>query len=102
MSNLAINTPPSPQLMTDARKGHAIEETISTLAELFPATFVAERWQPHRPLKIGIGYDIVERGILTPAECRRVLGSYCQRRMYQIALAAGGARFDLNGRPRVR
>jgi hypothetical protein len=28
--------------------------TIAALASLFPRTFVAEQWQPHRPLKIGI------------------------------------------------
>jgi sRNA-binding protein len=68
---------------------------IAVLAELFPV-FAAERWQPHRPLKIGIHLDLVDRGVLLPDECR-VLRRYVSRRMYQCALAAGGPRFDLAG-----
>src|SRR5258708_6429429 len=100
MHDLAIYTPPSPQPNSLQRRRRAIEETIATLAELFPQTFIAEKWQQHKPLKIGIDIDLVERGVLTAGECARVLGRYCcGRRAYQMALAAGGPRFDLDGQP---
>ena len=35
------------------------------------------------------GTDLVERGVLLLAECHRVLGRYCHRRAYQLALAGG-------------
>jgi sRNA-binding protein len=73
--------------------------TITVLAELFPATFIAEQWQPHRPLKVGIHQDLVDRGVLLPGECRSVFRGYCSRLMYQRAIAAGGARHDLDGNP---
>jgi sRNA-binding protein len=69
---------------------------LETLAELFPNTFVAERWQPHRPLKHGIHFDLIAQGVLTLEETR-VLRFYVRRRMYQAALAAGGPRYDLDG-----
>jgi ProP effector len=70
--------------------------TLAILAELFPQTFAAEPWQPHRPLKVGIGDDLHSAGVLLPAECK-VLRWYVARRMYQVALAAGGPRYDLDG-----
>jgi hypothetical protein len=54
----------------------AVEEIIGLLAELFPATFIAERWQRHRPLKAGIHLDLIERGVLLPAECRALEHGY--------------------------
>jgi sRNA-binding protein len=41
---------------------------IGILAELFQETFVAENWRPHRPLKVGIANDLVERGVLQRSE----------------------------------
>jgi sRNA-binding protein len=77
----------------------AANSTIAVLADLFPAVFVAEIWQPHRPLKLGIHQDLIDRGILKLEECRAVFRYYCSRRMYQVALAAGGARYGLDGNP---
>jgi len=74
-------------------------QTIAALAELYPACFVANRWEPHRPLARGIHRELVERGILRPEECRLVLGLYVARPMYQRALAVGGARVNLAGNP---
>jgi sRNA-binding protein len=71
---------------------------ISALADLFPKTFIAERWDPHRPLKIGIDADLIATGILTPREVGSALHHYVTRRMYLVATAAGGPRFDLNGK----
>jgi sRNA-binding protein len=64
---------------------------------LFPSAFIAEKWKPHRPLKVGIHKDLIERGLLLPDECRIVLRRYCSRLMYQRAVAVGGPRFDLDG-----
>ena len=77
----------------------AQDDTIVSLAELFPAVFVADRWKPHRPLKLGIHRDLVDRGVLLSDECRAVFRRYCSRLMYQRALAAGGPRYGLNGEP---
>jgi sRNA-binding protein len=71
---------------------------IQTLAELFPNTFTAERYLPHRPLARGIRDVLVGRGVLKPEETR-ILRYYTSRRMYQVALAAGGDRYDLDGHP---
>jgi sRNA-binding protein len=67
------------------------------VAELFPV-FTAEPWQPHRPLKVGIHLDLVAAGILTPAEVAAAMRHYSSRRMYQVALTAGGPRYGLDGR----
>jgi ProP effector len=72
---------------------------IAALADLFPKTFTAERWKPHKPLKIGIHTDLIAAGILTPREVRNALAAYTKHRMYLAAVAAGGFRFDLNGNP---
>jgi ProP effector len=76
-----------------------LQELARVLAELFPATFTAEQWQPHRPLKCGIDRDLVDRGVLLVNEIRIVFRRYCSRLMYQRALAAGGPRYDLDGEP---
>jgi sRNA-binding protein len=78
------------------RLGAALQ-TLGVLAELFPAAFVAERWKPHKPLKIGIRDDLIATGLLTPSECKAALRLYIVRLQYQKALAAGGPRVDLDG-----
>jgi hypothetical protein len=55
-----------------------ISPIIETLADLFPATFVAERWRNHKPLARGIHLDLVARGVLTPEETK-VLRGYVRR-----------------------
>jgi sRNA-binding protein len=73
------------------------DTTIAALAALFPAAFSAEPWQAHRPLKVGIGNDLVARGMLGAREVNAALKRYVDRLMYQKCLAAGGARVDLEG-----
>jgi len=73
------------------------DTNIAVLAALFPATFCAEPWQAHRPLKVGIGNDLVARGVLGAQEVDAVLKRYVDRLMYQKSLAAGDARVDLEG-----
>ena len=72
---------------------------IAVLAEHFPAVFALERWQPHRPLKIGIKDDIAAAGIMPAEDIGPTLRLYVRRLQYQRALAAGGSRYDLNGEP---
>jgi ProP effector len=74
-----------------------IKAAIGTLCKAFPMLFVAERWMPHKPLKIGVHNDIIAAGILHPHEIRAAIGYYRGRLQYQRALAAGGPRYDLDG-----
>jgi len=76
-----------------------VDATIAALADLFPAGFLYERWQPHRPLKIGIDQDLIATGVLTKQEVRAVLWVYTRHYQYFVAIARGGPRFDLNGQP---
>jgi ProP effector len=73
------------------------DANIAALAALFPAAFSAEPWQTHRPLKVGIGNDLVARGVLGAPAVNAALKRYVDRLMYQKCLAAGGARVDLEG-----
>jgi sRNA-binding protein len=70
---------------------------IAALAALFPVAFSAKPWQTHRPLKVGIGKDLVARGVLGAPAVNAALKQYVDRLMYQKCLAAGGARVDLEG-----
>src|SRR5258708_36965420 len=73
------------------------DTNILALAALFPAAFSAQPWRAHRPLKVGIGNDLVARGVLGAREINAALKRYVDRLMYQKCLAAGGARVDLDG-----
>jgi sRNA-binding protein len=84
------------QLTKAERKRQAIA-ALARLAELFPACFAADASGPHRPLKIGIHRDLIERGV-QPCEAQ-ALRLYARRAAYQAALIAGGPRYDLYGNP---
>jgi sRNA-binding protein len=73
------------------------DDNIAALAALFPAAFSAEPWRAHRPLKVGIGDELVARGVLGAREVNAALKQYVDRLKYQKCLATGGARFDLEG-----
>src|SRR5258708_12521842 len=73
------------------------DTNILALAALFPAAFSAQPWRAHRPLKGGIGNDLVARGVLGAREINAALKRYVDRLMYQKCLAAGGTRVDLDG-----
>jgi sRNA-binding protein len=75
----------------------AARQHIAALSELFPACIVADKWETHRPLKVGMHADLLATGLLTPREVRNALVVYTGRLQYQRALAAGGPRFDLDG-----
>jgi ProP effector len=72
---------------------------IAVLAMHFPAVFVLDGWQSHKPLKIGIREDIAAAAIMPAEDIGPALRLYVRRLMYQRALAAGGPRHDLNGEP---
>ena len=73
---------------------------LTRLAERFPQTFVLEKYQPHRPLKVGIAADIKARcPDLTSRERGRALAAYTNRIMYLRGLVEGAARIDLDGNP---
>jgi sRNA-binding protein len=48
-------------------------------------------------LKVGIGNDLVARGVFSASEVNAALKRYVDRLTYQKCLAAGGARVDLDG-----
>lgn len=60
---------------------------------------ISDAWKAHKPVAVGIDKVLIERGVLLQSESRAVMRSYTRRRMYQIALAAGGARYGLDGEP---
>jgi sRNA-binding protein len=78
-----------------AREIHAL---IAELAQRFPQAFVANTWEPHRPLAIRVGNAILaECPDMPPKVLRLALGSYTKRLPYRQAVAAGGPRFNLAG-----
>jgi ProP effector len=98
-ANSSITAPPPRQQSIVPPAGSDGQELIAVVAELFPAVFVADRWKPHKPIKIGIHQDLIDSGVLQPDECRILLRRYCSRLMYQRAVAAGGLRYGLDGEP---
>jgi sRNA-binding protein len=56
-----------------------------------------EPWQARRPLKVGIGNDLVAPGVFGAREVNATLKRYVDRLTYQECLAAGGTRIDLDG-----
>jgi sRNA-binding protein len=73
-----------------------IDAMIGALSELFPA-FRAQAWEEHQPLTCGIDRQLVDTGALSADEAGAVMHRYVRRRMYQVALAAGGPRYNLDG-----
>jgi ProP effector len=76
-----------------------MDAALARLVEAFPQTFVLERYQPHRPLKVGIAADIAARcPELKRPVLSAVLTGYANRVMYLKAMTAGTARIDLDGK----
>jgi sRNA-binding protein len=89
-------------LMSKASKRNAIARAnrgIARLCEDFPAAFVAERWQEHRPLKVGVHVDINTLETLSPKETLATIRAYTSRPQYLKSLTPGAARVDLFGDP---
>jgi sRNA-binding protein len=82
---------------TKAERKRQAVAALARLAELFPACFAVDTSGLHRPLKIGIHRDLIERGV-QPCEAQ-ALRLYTRRAAYQAALIAGGPRYDLYGNP---
>ena len=78
--------------------GQDMRTALACLAEWFPQAFTLEPYLPNRPLKVGIGHDILVRcPALTARERCAVLHQYVSRVMYLRACVAGAARVDLDG-----
>jgi sRNA-binding protein len=67
------------------------------LAAQFPNTFVANKRAPHRPLAIGIGAELLARGIIPAEDLNGIMRCYTSRLAYQQSVWRGGARFGLDG-----
>ena len=77
-----------------------VHAALADLAGRYPQTFVLEKYQPHRPLKVGIAADLMERGPeLDHHQLSVALTVYTRRVMYLRSLVAGAARVDLDGNP---
>ena len=76
-----------------------VHAALADLARRYPQTFVLEKYQPHRPLKVGIFADLMERGEGLDHHMMSVaLTVYTRRVMYLRSLVAGAARVDLDGK----
>lgn len=71
---------------------------IQDLAKRFPLLFNSHL---ARPLKIGVGRDIAEayKGLYPEFSVRGFLERYTKSSFYLEAMAKGGSRFDLDGKP---
>ena len=77
-----------------------VQAALADLAARYPQTFVLEKYQPHRPLKVGIAADLLERcPELDHHKINVALTVYTRRVMYLRSLVAGAARVDLDGNP---
>jgi len=87
------HTPKAPPLT-----GKKVPAVLACIAEWFPQAFVAEKYLPHRPLKVGIHIDLKARcPALSERERSAVLRYYVARLMYLRACVAGAPRIDLDG-----
>jgi sRNA-binding protein len=98
MQDISTDTTGEVETISNRRaRREDFKRIIAILAELFPMCFTMGKWEAHRPLKVGIHADLVASGLVTPRECTIALTAYTGRLQYQRAVAAGGARFDLDG-----
>jgi ProP effector len=82
---------------TKSDRKRQLKAVLAKLAELYPACFAADAVEPHRPLKVGIHRDLIERG-MQPSEVP-ALRFYVARPAYKAALIPGSPRYDLDGNP---
>jgi sRNA-binding protein len=87
--------------MTHARNtAKSAAPIIKTLAQRFPAAFVANKFEPHRPLAHGIREQI--RALCPELGRRKIANSlffYTGRLKYREALIEGVPRVDIDGHP---
>jgi sRNA-binding protein len=63
------------------------DDILASLVALFPV-FTGERWLEHRPLKVGVGQDLLDTGLVTLREMHAALRYYCGRRCTVMASTA--------------
>lgn len=77
-----------------ARRATIARESLAVFAERFPACFTPGK---PVPLAIGINKQICAALTISEQHCRAALARWTSRPSYLHALAAGGARFNLDG-----
>jgi sRNA-binding protein len=82
--------------MTDAKRIHWYHEVRAIMHARYPAVFTA-RGEPLKPLKIGISDDLAAVAAEIGPLFNPFMRSWCGRPEYWAAVAAGGARYDLEG-----
>jgi sRNA-binding protein len=73
-----------------------VNPLLDRLCEAFPACF--SRSAP-KPLKIGLGEELLALADLSRTQLRRALKVYTGAPAYRQALAQGGPRYGLDGQP---
>ena len=86
--------------MTASNSAKAAAHVIKQLAARFPAAFVVDKWEPHRPLACGIFEPLRDA---CPDMGRRSLKMalffYTGRLRYREALVENASRIDIDGHP---
>lgn len=88
--------------------GAALKSAVSGMSKRKQTELVAQHiygryniFRQYKPLAIGIEEKLCQdMSQYDPQIIRRVLANHCRRLRYLNALAKGGRRFDLNGRPK--
>jgi len=86
--------------MTARNSAKAAAAVIKQLAARFPAAFVVDKWESHRPLAYGIREQI--RALCPELGRRKIANSlffYTGRLKYREALTENAPRIDIDGHP---
>jgi sRNA-binding protein len=86
--------------MTASNSAKAAAHVIKQLAARFPAAFVVDKWEPHRPLAYSIREQI--RALCPELGRRKIANSlffYTGRLKYREALIEDEPRIDIDGHP---
>jgi ProP effector len=83
---------------SNAERVKANEARIRLLQVRWPKCFELHGYR-RKPLKVGIGAELLATGVLPAAELKAVLGFYTRGDGYLQALSARAERIDLDGKP---
>jgi ProP effector len=94
----ATRAKPKPNKPTGKQKKRKQATKVHThLGKKFPAVFNPDT---PLPLKIGVHDDLLQAGLpFSNKRIRSAVGHWCSRPEYQKRLAAGGQRYNLQGKP---
>ena len=88
--------PPRKTVKRKKRIFDKASDGIDLLVEHWPQLF--SHTEP-KPIELGIWCELTRSEKVSRRRLRAALKIYCHSRMYRQAIAAGGARYDLNGKP---